>query len=191
MKIGSFLKELRKEKGLTQKELAEQLNVSNRSVSRWETGSTLPDISILIELAEYYEVDMKEIMDGERKSESMNEEVKDVMDKVVEYTSAEKEIILKTTKQYSEIAVIALFTGMVFRIIIKKFHLLYLLGFSDVIFYLGFLDVILIRFVCSRKAMEMRKDQRNLKKNGVKLWLLCVIFTILLPRLILRILGII
>ena len=48
IKIGSFLKKLRNEKGLTQVQLAEQLNVSNRSVSRWETGSTLPDISILI-----------------------------------------------------------------------------------------------------------------------------------------------
>ena len=38
MKIGSFLKELRKEKGMTQEQLAEQLNTSNRSVSRWETG---------------------------------------------------------------------------------------------------------------------------------------------------------
>ena len=41
MKIGSFLKELRNEKGLTQGQLAEQLNVSNRSVSRWETGGSL------------------------------------------------------------------------------------------------------------------------------------------------------
>ena len=47
-KIGSFLKELRMEKGLTQAKLAEQFNTTNRSVSRWETGSTLPDISILI-----------------------------------------------------------------------------------------------------------------------------------------------
>ena len=40
-KIGDFLKELRKEKNLTQEQLAEQLNVSNRSVSRWETGISL------------------------------------------------------------------------------------------------------------------------------------------------------
>lgn len=40
-KIGEFLKELRKEKNLTQEQLAEQLNVSNRSVSRWETGVSL------------------------------------------------------------------------------------------------------------------------------------------------------
>ena len=53
MKIGSFLKELRKEKGMTQEQLAEQLNISNRSVSRWETGNNLPDLSMLIILAEY------------------------------------------------------------------------------------------------------------------------------------------
>ena len=44
IKMGSFLKELRLEKRLTQEQLAEQLNVSNRSISRWETGNTLPDI---------------------------------------------------------------------------------------------------------------------------------------------------
>ena len=64
IKIGSFLKELRKEKGMTQEQLAEQLNISNRSVSRWETGSSLPDLSILIILAEYYDVEVREIIDG-------------------------------------------------------------------------------------------------------------------------------
>lgn len=92
IKIGSFLKELRNEKGLTQVQLAEQLNVSNRSVSRWETGSTLPDISILVELAEFYEIDIKEIIDGERKSETMEEEMRDTLVKVAEYTNEDKEM---------------------------------------------------------------------------------------------------
>ena len=85
MKIGSFLKELRKEKGITQEQLAEQLNISNRSVSRWETGSTMPDLSMLVALAEYYDVDVREIIDGGRKSENMNEEVKDTLEKVASY----------------------------------------------------------------------------------------------------------
>ena len=70
-KIGAFLKELRREKGITQEQLGEMLGVSGRTVSRWETGFNMPDLSILIELAEYYEVEIKEILDGERKSESM------------------------------------------------------------------------------------------------------------------------
>ena len=47
IKIGIFLKELRKEKKLTQEQLAEKLNVSGRTVSRWETGSNMPDIGML------------------------------------------------------------------------------------------------------------------------------------------------
>ncbi len=98
IKIGSFLKELRKEKGLTQGQLAEQLNISNRSVSRWETGSTMPDISIIIELAEFYEVDIKEIIDGERKSEDMDKEMIETLEKVGEYTSNEKKKMIKCLK---------------------------------------------------------------------------------------------
>ena len=66
VKIGKFLQELRKEKGLTQEQLAEKMNVARRTVSRWETGSNMPDLDILIELADYYEVDLREILSGER-----------------------------------------------------------------------------------------------------------------------------
>ena len=69
-------KELRKEKKLTQEQLAEHFNVSNRTVSRWETGINMPDLSLLIEIADFYNVDIREILDGERKSENMNDNVK-------------------------------------------------------------------------------------------------------------------
>ena len=49
-KIGEFLKELRKEKGITQEQLADKLFVSRRTVSRWETGSNMPDLDVLVEL---------------------------------------------------------------------------------------------------------------------------------------------
>ena len=62
-KIGSFLKELRKEKDITQEQLAEKINVSGRTVSRWETGSNMPDISLLAELADFYDVSIPEIME--------------------------------------------------------------------------------------------------------------------------------
>lgn len=105
-KIGSFLRELRKEKGLTQEQLAERLNVSNRSVSRWETGNNMPDLSILVELSDFYNVDIKEIIDGERKSENMEKEIKDTLLKVAEYSQFEKKII---KKKILVITVVALF----------------------------------------------------------------------------------
>lgn len=85
MKIGAFLKKLRKEKNLTQEQLAEQFNVSGRTVSRWETGINMPDISILVNLAEFYNVGIPEIIDGERKGEKMNEEVKETVLKLSNY----------------------------------------------------------------------------------------------------------
>ena len=57
-KIGQFLRECRKEKGITQEQLAEMLGVTNRSVSRWENGSNLPDLDILIEMADYYDIEL-------------------------------------------------------------------------------------------------------------------------------------
>ena len=59
MRIGAYLKELRKEKNLTQEQIAEKFGVSQRSVSRWENGYTMPDISILIELADYYDEEVE------------------------------------------------------------------------------------------------------------------------------------
>ena len=88
-KIGEFLKQLRKEKGLTQEKLAEHFYVSSRSVSRWETGSNMPDVDLLIELADFYNVYIREIIDGERKSESMDNETKDTLKKVAEYATEE------------------------------------------------------------------------------------------------------
>lgn len=87
-RIGSFLKELRRERNLTQEELAEKLNVSGRTVSRWETGANMPDISLLVELAEFYDVSIPEIINGERKSEIMNEEVKETARSLSDYAEA-------------------------------------------------------------------------------------------------------
>ena len=88
-KMGEFLKHLRKEKGLTQEQLAEHFYVSSRTVSRWETGSNMPDVEMLIELADFYNIDIREIIDGERKSENMDNETKDTLKKVAEYATEE------------------------------------------------------------------------------------------------------
>ena len=65
-KIGAFIAELRKEKGLTQAALAEQLNISNRTVSKWENGDGYPDITTVPTLAEILEVTTDELFNGAR-----------------------------------------------------------------------------------------------------------------------------
>ena len=111
-KIGSFLKELRKEKGITQEEFAENLNVSGRTVSRWETGVNMPDISLLVDIAEFFNVSIPEIINGERKSEIMEKEVKEVAEAMSNYAGAEKSVIL-----ISIIGLISLVIGLVMEAI--------------------------------------------------------------------------
>ena len=70
IKIGDFLKELRKSKKLTQQEAADSLFVSQKTISRWETGEGIPDISIILDVAKFYNVTVDEILEGKRKIES-------------------------------------------------------------------------------------------------------------------------
>jgi len=74
-RIGIFLKELRKEKNITQEQFAE---------------INMPDLDILIQIADYYEVEIREILDGERKSEKMNKELKETVLKVADYGNDER-----------------------------------------------------------------------------------------------------
>lgn len=67
VKIGEFLKALRKSKGYTQQEVAEALYVTQKTVSRWENGEGIPDINIIVSVAEFYDVTVDELLKGERK----------------------------------------------------------------------------------------------------------------------------
>ena len=68
-KIGSFLAELRKEKNLTQDELGAQIGVTNKTISRWETGNYLPPVEMLQTLGDNFGVSINEIFNGERISD--------------------------------------------------------------------------------------------------------------------------
>ena len=113
IKIGNFIRDLRKEKNLTQEELAEHFNVARRTVSRWETGSNMPDLSILVEMTDFFDVDLRELFDGERKSEKMNKELEDTVIKTAEYSNAEKTKIAKTTLIFFIAGIIALIANQV------------------------------------------------------------------------------
>lgn len=95
VKTGKFLLELRREKGYTQEQLAAETGVARRTVSRWETGNNLPDLDILIELADLYDVDLREILNGDRNSEEMNEELKETVLQVADYSNEEKAGLLR------------------------------------------------------------------------------------------------
>lgn len=79
-KVGIFIREIRKEKGFTQKELAEQLGITDKAVSKWERGINCPDISLLEELANLLDVTVLELIKGKRLTKENQIDDKDIID---------------------------------------------------------------------------------------------------------------
>lgn len=112
-KAGGFFKALRNEKGLTQEQLAEQFQVTGRTISRWETGRNMPDLNLLIEMADFYQVDIRELIDGERKNKKMNEETEETVYKLAEYSTEEKNSLMKKLHFFSWVGVLTFLVYMV------------------------------------------------------------------------------
>ncbi len=66
-KVGNFIKEIRKRNNLTQKQLADKLNVTYQAVSKWENGKNVPDIAIMMDISKLFNVDIDELLNGENK----------------------------------------------------------------------------------------------------------------------------
>lgn len=67
--IGNYLAKKRKEKNMTQSTLAERLSVSNKTISKWETGKCMPDYSIIVPLCQELDITIAELLDGEDKAD--------------------------------------------------------------------------------------------------------------------------
>ena len=65
VKIGKFIAECRKNKNLTQAQLAEKLNITDRAISKWETGKGMPDSSIMLDLCNELDISVNELLSGE------------------------------------------------------------------------------------------------------------------------------
>ena len=99
-KFGAFLAQLRKEKDFTQQELADRLYVSNKAVSKWERGQSLPDINLLEPLAKLLGVSVTELLKGERlEGETLdNREVESLVNKAVQLSAEEQEKRTRTRR---------------------------------------------------------------------------------------------
>ncbi len=115
VKTGAFLKELRKGKNITQEELAEKMGVARRTVSRWETGTNMPDIDVLIDISDFYGVGLREILDGERKEKQMDKEMKETVLKVAEYENEGKKRTSIVVIVYLALGIISLLANLVMK----------------------------------------------------------------------------
>ena len=167
IKVGAFLKDLRKEKGITQEQLAEKLGVSGRTISRWETGKNMPDISLLVEIAEFFDVSIPEIIKGERKSEYMKNETKEVAETMSDYAKAEKEQLIKSFRNMSIIGLIALLVYMVLRetgVYDRNIFLQYMYGISESLIYV---TVLMFPLYTTGLLSKIRIHRTNYKFSSV------------------------
>ncbi len=96
IKIGQFIKAIRKEKNLTQREVAESLNISEKTVSKWETGNGLPDVSLMLPLCELLGINVNELLSGERLDEKryFDKAEQNFMSLIEEKSDAKMKLIL-------------------------------------------------------------------------------------------------
>lgn len=99
-KIGPFIAKLRKQKNLTQKDLAEKLNITQAAISKWEKGLSFPDLFLIEDLANILEVKISELLNGEKLSDSlplgeMDKIVTNLLDETNIHVEKQKKIITK------------------------------------------------------------------------------------------------
>ena len=117
---GCFIAQLRKELGLTQKELAEKLEVTDKAISRWETGKGLPDTSLLKPLAEILGVSVGELLSGKRMDDS---QIKNQADHIILESLGyeERQEKWKGILRYVFLGILVALGGMFFSMVVARF----------------------------------------------------------------------
>lgn len=117
---GCFIAQLRKELGLTQKELAEKLEVTDKAISRWETGKGLPDTSLLKPLAEIFGVSVGELLSGKRMDDS---QIKSQADHIIleSLSYEERQEKWKGILRYVFLGILVALGGMFFSMVVARF----------------------------------------------------------------------
>ena len=111
VKIGKFIAECRKKANLTQMQLAEKLNVSDRAVSKWENGRAMPDSSIMLELCEILGISVNDLLSGEVVTvDNYNKELEKNLIEVIKQKEQADKRLLATEIFIGVIATIVLFT---------------------------------------------------------------------------------
>ena len=119
-KIGKFIAKCRKDKKMTQRELADKLNITDRAISNWETGRRMPDISFFKPLCEILDISVNELINGEKITKN---KMVATSDEIIIHTLSINKKIQKKSKYIIRVSLIIL-TGLI-TIMINYYHHLY------------------------------------------------------------------
>ena len=113
VKIGKFIAECRKNKNMTQAELAEKLNITDRAISKWETGKGMPDSSIMLDLCNELRISVNELLSGEMISvENKNEKQEQLLLDMAKEVEKKNKIIWTSMWVIMGVSFTALFAGI-------------------------------------------------------------------------------
>ena len=160
IKTGKFIAELRKEKGMTQEQLGDRLGVNSRSVSRWENGHGMPDISLLLELADVLGVTVQELLEGsrrERKSGNAGVVTYEGLHTVVQYLNQERAAWKKQIDSSLKFSLLCVGTAMVLYIVFELWFAY--MGKAGVGLNAGVSSLLLIGFIRILQCQRMNKDE--------------------------------
>ena len=158
--------------------------MTNRTVSRWETGSNMPDVSLLLEIADYYQLDVREILNGEKKSPEetkpgeedpvANEEQKAQLQEVALYVDSDKEKMALRTRIYAIIGLIAIIINVCLNNFgpVDSTPVTFIKKICILLVYLALSASIL--YTTERLQVLQRKYKEKLKKNFLPILLIII-----------------
>lgn len=118
-KIGKFIAECRKKQGLTQMQLAEKMNVTDRAVSKWETGKAMPDSSIMLALCDALKINVTDLLNGERITmENFNKETQNKLIEMIKQKEESDRRLLGLEWVIAIFSLIVLFTPILIAILL-------------------------------------------------------------------------
>lgn len=113
IKVGRFIADCRKKKSLTQMQLAEMLNITDRAISKWENGKAMPDSSIMLELCDILEISVNELLSGEEiNMEDKNKKEEELLLKIAKEVEEKNKIIWRNMWIILFSSMIGLFIGL-------------------------------------------------------------------------------
>lgn len=147
IKIGRFISECRKKQNLTQMQLAEKLNITDRAISKWENGKAMPDSSIMLDLCKELKINVNELLSGEViEMNGYNEKMEqNLLEIVKQKEEADKKLLnLEIVLGYSSTITFLVLMGIVYYVEIPKWIRLVLFTFGIIIFFTGLLSCLKI-----------------------------------------------
>ena len=176
-KFGNFIKSLRKEKKLTQKELGEKLNITDKAISKWERGLSFPDIVMLNSLASFFEIDVSELLNGEK---GIKEEVdiEKVIEEAIEnYKNLAEKRQIKIKKIKKIIGIISIII-LILSLLIQGAYL-YVLRKHNFEYVIDILEYIMNEIIIVSATISMILLTKNKRIKNIITYILCALFSII------------